>query len=127
MSGIRTPVPLRGKDGREIQLDTPENILAAAANADAGVVFAALAATGEVQFLNGLKQRFGDTFKIVIRPVDSNILEFAQNTGAHVVLGTNARIFYSRIQTPQFCNGCTAIPNLQPFDGNGFATALPLK
>ena len=127
MTGIRTPVPLRGKDGKEIPLDTPENILAAARNADAGVVFAALAATGEVQFLNGLKQRFGDTFKIVIRPVDSNILEFAQNTGAHVVLGTNARIFYSRIQTPQFCNGCTAIPNLQPFDGNGFATALPLK
>ena len=81
MAGIRTPALLRGKDGRDIPLDTPENILAAARNADAGVVFAALAGTGEVQFLNGLRQRFGDTFKMVIRPPDSNILEFAQNTG----------------------------------------------
>lgn len=128
MSGIRTPVPLKGKDGKEIALDTPAAILAAARNPEAGVTFAVLAATGEVQFLNALKQRFGgETFKTVIRPPDSNILEFAEKTGAHVVLGTNVRIHYSRIETPQFCANCAVISELLKFDGVGFATALREK
>lgn len=128
MSGIRTPVPLKGKDGKDIALDTVAAIVAAAKNPDNGLTFAVLAATGEVQFLNALKARFGgETFKTVIRPPDSNILEFAQNTAAHVVLGTNVRVHYSRVETPQFCAGCKVIADLLTFDGVGFATALPAK
>ena len=125
MSGVRTPVVLIGKDGKRIVLDTPQRILAAAKNADNAMVFAALAATGEVQFLNELRQQFGDTFKVVTRPPDSNILEFAQETPAHIVLGTNVRIYYTRVQTPQFCTRCEVVNDLLKFDGIGFATALP--
>ena len=127
MSSVRTRVPLKGKDGKEIALDTPENILAAVKNPDAGVVFAALAATGETQFLNEFKERIGGTFKVITRPPDSNILEFAQNTEAHLVLGTNVRILYTRVQTPQFCDGCGVVAGLLKFDGVGFATAMPRK
>lgn len=127
MAGVRTPVPLKDKAGRDIAFDTPEQILAAAKNPEAGVIFAVLAATGEVQFLNGLKQHFGDTFKVVTRSPTSNLLEFAQNTEAHIVLSTNVRALYTRAETPQFCKGCAVIPGLQLFDGVGFATALTKK
>jgi len=127
MAGVRTPVPLKDKAGRDIPFDTAEQVLAAAKNPEAGVIFALLAATGEVQFLNGLKQRFGDTFKVVTRSPASNLLEFAQNTEAHIVLSTNVRALYTRAQTPQFCKGCAVIPGLQMFDGVGFATALTKK
>ena len=69
----------------------------------------------------------GETFKRVVRPADSNILEFAQKTEAHFVLGTNARIYFTRAQTPQFCANCNVVTNLLKFDGVGFATALPKK
>ena len=128
MSVIRTPVPLKDWNGKEMRLDTPEAILAAARNADAGLIFAVLAETGESEFLNSLKAKFGgETFKTVIRPADSNLLEFAQKTEAHFVLGTNTRICYSRIQTPQFCVNCNVVADLLKFDGAGFATALAGK
>lgn len=128
MSAVRTPVPLKDRNGKDIPTDTPEAILAAAKNPDIGVTFAALAATGEGQFLDQLKERFGgETFKRVVRPADSNILEFAQKTEAHFVLGTNARIYFTRAQTPQFCAKCNVVTNLLKFDGIGFATALSNK
>ena len=45
------------------------------------------------------------------------LLEFAQNTEAHIVLSTNVRALYTRAETPQFCKGCAVIPGLQMFDG----------
>ena len=84
-------------------------------------------ATGEVQFLNGLKQRFGNMFKVITRPPTSNLLEFAQNTKVHIVLSTTVRALYTRAQSPQFCRGCAVIPGLQMFSDVGFATALTRK
>ena len=128
MSVIRTPVPLKDRNGKDIPTDTPEAIIAAAKNPELGVTFAALAGTGEGQFLDELKKRFGgETFKRAVRPADSNILEFAQKTEAHFVLGTNARIYFTRAQTPKFCANCNVVTNLLKFDGIGFATALPKK
>lgn len=128
MSVVRTPVPLKDWDGKKTPLDTPEAILAAARNPDAGLTFAVLADTGESEFLDTLKTRFGsETFKTVIRPANSNLLEFAQKTEAHFVLGTNVRIGYTRVQTPQFCVNCGVVADLLKFDGVGFATALAGK
>lgn len=127
MAAVRTPTPLIDTKGNEVALTTAEDALKAAADPDVRPVFVVLDATGEQQFLNGLKDRVGETFDVIIRPARSNVMEYAQDSKAHMVLGTNVRLHHTRKMTPEFCSDCPIIENLLKFDGVGFATSKPLQ
>lgn len=122
MSAVRTRAPVNDPT---VRLDSAEAILAAAARPELKLVFAALPDTGESTFLRSVAKKTGETFTEMPRDPKSNVLEFAQNTTAHFVLGTNVRLAVTRQETPQFCADCKIIPNLLVFDGVGFATYLP--
>lgn len=124
LSAVRTPAPVKDSS---VKLDTAEQVRAAAGKAGLDLVFAALPATGEENFLKGMMKKTGETFSIIIRDPKSNVLEFAQNTEANFVMGTNVRFAVTRTKTPQFCADCEVIPNMRKFDGVGFATYLPAK
>lgn len=121
MSAVRTPVPVKNSS---IPLNTAEEVLAAAADPDNGLIFAALPDTGEESFLKSVAAKTGKHFTIIHRDEKSNVMKFAQNTEAHFVLGTNVRIAVTKDKTPEFCSDCGVIANLLKFDGVGFATAL---
>lgn len=119
LSAVRTLTPLN----KDIPLDTAEEILAAAADIENGLIFATLPDTGESAFLKLVMEETGETFSIITRPPTSNVLEYAETTPAHFVIGTNVRMAVTRTRTPEFCSDCEVIPNILRFDGVGFATA----
>jgi hypothetical protein len=73
MAVIHTKAPL--KDAT-LQLKSADDIKAAAANADAGLILAALPDTGESVILNDLQKKTGETFAMVLRDPKSNVLEW---------------------------------------------------
>lgn len=119
MSVARTNAPLN----KDIPLNTGEEILAAAADKENGLIFATLPDTGESAFMKSVMEKTGETFTVITRDPKSNVLEYSQNTEAHFVLGTNVRFAVTRAQTPEFCADCAVIPNILRFDGVGFATS----
>jgi len=121
MSAVRTPTPVKDPS---VPLGTAEEILAAAARPELGLVFAALPNTGESTFLKSVAKKTGGSFTEIPRDPKSNVLEFAEHTKANFVLGTNVRFAVTRNKTPQFCADCQIVPNLLVFDGVGFGTYL---
>lgn len=119
LSVARTNAPLN----KDIPLNTAEEILAAAADKENGLIFATLPDTGESAFMKQVMEKTGETFSVITRDPKSNVLEYSQNTEAHFVLGTNVRFAVTRGQTPEFCADCAVIPNILRFDGIGFATS----
>lgn len=122
MSVVRTPKPLEGTDAT---LDNAEKILAGIEDADTQIVIAGYEDTGEHSIMNGWQAKFGDTFTMMFRTPKTNVLEYAETTDAHFVMGTNVRMAVTRFRTPEFCADCEIIPSVSVFGGVGFATALP--
>ena len=124
MSVVRTRTPFKDPN---MKLATAEDILAAVADPDAGLIVAGYEDTGEHSIMKGWEKKFGKTFTMNFRTPKSNVLEYAETADAHFVMGTNARLAVTRQNTPEFCSECEFTPNILVFGGVGFATALPTK
>ena len=124
MSVVRTRTPFKDPN---MKLTTAEDILAAVADPDAGLIVAGYEDTGEHSIMKGWEKKFGKTFTMNFRTPKSNVLEYAETADAHFVMGTNARLAVTRQNTPEFCSECEFTPNILVFGGVGFATALPTK
>ena len=124
MSVVRTRTPFKDPN---MKLTTAEDILAAVADPKAGLIIAVYEDTGEHSIMKGWEKKFGKTFTMNFRTPKSNVLEYAETTDAHFVMGTNARLAVTRQNTPEFCSECEFTPNILVFGGVGFATALPTK
>ena len=124
MSVVRTRTPFKDPN---MNLTTAEDILAAVADPDAGLIVAGYEDTGEHSIMKGWEKKFGKTFTMNFRTPKSNVLEYAETADAHFVMGTNARLAVTRQNTPEFCSECEFTPNILVFGGVGFATALPTK
>ena len=124
MSVVRTRTPFKDPN---MKLTTAEDILAAVADPKAGLIIAGYEDTGEHSIMKGWEKKFGKTFTMNFRTPKSNVLEYAETTDAHFVMGTNARLAVTRQNTPEFCSECEFTPNILVFGGVGFATALPTK
>ena len=124
MSVVRTRTPFKDPN---MKLATAEDILAAVADPDAGLIVAGYEDTGEHSIMKGWEKKFGKTFTMNFRTPKSNVLKYAETADAHFVMGTNARLAVTRQNTPEFCSECEFTPNILVFGGVGFATALPTK
>ena len=124
MSVVRTRTPFKDPN---MKLTTAEDILAAVADPDAGLIVAGYEDTGEHSIMKGWEKKFGKTFTMNFRTPKSNVLEYAETADAHYDMGTNARLAVTRQNTPEFCSECEFTPNILVFGGVGFATALPTK
>ena len=124
MSVVRTRTPFKDP---EMELNTAEDIIAAIADPNSGIVIAGYEDTGEHSIMKGWQEKFGNTFTMNFRTPNSNVLKYAETANAHFVMGTNARLAVTRKNTPEFCTECQFIPNILVFGGIGFATGLPDK
>lgn len=124
MSVVRTRTPFKNPD---MKLTTAEEIIAAIADPEAGLIIAGYEDTGEHSIMKGWEKKFGKTFTMNFRTPKSNVLEYAETADAHFVMGTNARLAVTRQNTPDFCSECEFTPNILVFGGVGFATGLPEK
>ena len=124
MSVVRTRTPFKDPD---MELKTAEEILAAVADPDAGLIIAGYQDTGEHSIMKGWEEKFGKTFTMNFRTPKSNVLEYAETADAHFVMGTNARLAVTRQNTPEFCSECEFTANILVFGGVGFATGLPAE
>ncbi len=122
MSVVRTRTPFKNPD---MKLTTAEEILAAVADPNAGLIIAGYEDTGEHSIMKGWEKKFGKTFTMNFRTPQSNVLEYAETADAHFVMGTNARLAVTRQRTPEFCSECEFTANILVFGGVGFATGLP--
>ena len=121
MSVVRTRTPFKDPS---MKLNTAEEILAAVANPESGLIIAGYEDTGEHSIMKGWQKKYGKTFTMNFRTPKSNVLEYAETAKAHFVMGTNARLSVTRKNTPQFCSECKFTPNILIFGGVGFATSL---
>lgn len=124
MSVVRTRTPFKNPD---MKLTTAEEIIAAIADPEAGLVIAGYEDTGEHSIMKGWEKKYGKTFTMNFRTPKSNVLEYAETADAHFVMGTNARLAVTRQNTPEFCSECEFTSNILVFGGVGFATGLPKK
>lgn len=124
MSVVRTRTPFKNPD---MELNTAEEIIAAIADPEAGLVVAGYEDTGEHSIMKGWEKKYGKTFTMNFRTPKSNVLEYAETAGAHFVMGTNARLAVTRQNTPEFCSECEFTPNILVFGGVGFATGIPVN
>ena len=124
MSVVRTATPFKNPD---LELTTAEDIVAAVADPEAGLIIAGYEDTGEHSIMKGWEKNFGKTFTMNFRTPESNVLEYAETADAHFVMGTNVRMAVTRQRTPQFCAECTITEDILVFGGVGFATSLPAK
>ena len=124
MSVVRTRTPFKDPD---MKLSSAEEILAAVADPDAGLIIAGYEDTGEHSIMKGWEKKHGKTFTMNFRTPKSNVLEYAETADAHFVMGTNARLAVTRQNTPEFCSECEFTANILVFGGVGFATGLPAE
>lgn len=124
MSVVRTRTPFKDPD---MELNSAEEIIAAIADPEAGLIVAGYEDTGEHSIMKGWEKKFGKTFTMNFRTPKSNVLEYAETAGAHFVMGTNARLAVTRQNTPEFCSECEFTANILVFGGVGFATGFPDK
>ena len=124
MSVVRTRTPFKNPD---MKLTTAEEILAAVADPEAGLIIAGYEDTGEHSIMKNWEKKFGKTFTMNFRTPKSNVLEYAETADAHFVMGTNARLAVTRQNSPEFCSECEFTSDILVFGGVGFATALPSK
>ncbi len=124
MSVVRTRTPFKDPD---LKLNTAEEIIAAIADPEAGLIIAGYEDTGEHSIMKGWEKKHGKTFTMNFRTPKSNVLEYAETAGAHFVMGTNARLAVTRQNTPEFCSECEFTANILVFGGVGFATGFPEK
>ena len=124
MSVVRTRTPFKNPD---MKLNSAEEILAAVADPEAGLIIAGYEDTGEHSIMKGWEKKHGKTFTMNFRTPKSNVLEYAETADAHFVMGTNARLAVTRQRTPEFCSECEFTSNILVFGGVGFATGLPKK
>lgn len=122
MSVVRTRTPF--KDATMV-LNTAEEIIAAIANPESGLIIAGYKDTGEHSIMKGWQKQHGKTFTMHFRTPKSNVLEYAETAEAHFVMGTNARLSVTRKNTPEFCSECKFTANILVFGGVGFATGFP--
>ena len=121
MTVVRTATPFKNPN---MKLTTAEEIIAAVADPDAGLIIAGYEDTGEHSIMKGWEKEYGDSFTMNFRTPKSNVLEYAETADAHFVMGTNVRMAVTRQETPQFCADCEIIENILVFGGVGFATSL---
>ena len=124
MSVVRTRTPFKNPN---MKLNTAEDIIAAIADPKSGLIIAGYEGTGEQSIMKSWQSQYGKTFTMKFRTPQSNVLEYAESTDAHFVMGTNVRLAVTRKNTPNFCSECQLIKNLFVFGGVGFATSLPSK
>lgn len=124
MSVVRTRTPFKDPS---MELNTAEEIIAAIADPKAGLIIAGYEDTGEHSIMKGWEKKYGKTFTMQFRTPKSNVLEYAETTEAHFVMGTNARLAVTRQNSPEFCSDCQFTPNILVFGGIGFATGFPIE
>ena len=123
MAAVRTRTPFDDPD-LELELTTAKQIKAAIADKEASLTIAGYEDTGEHSLMKQWHEEYGDTFTMMFRTPNTNVLEYSETTPAHFVLGTNVRMATTRYETPEFCSECEIIEGVNSFGGVGFATAL---